>query len=26
VASNKRMIGYHDQLLDQAINTFARVG
>jgi flagellar basal body rod protein FlgG len=26
VASNTRMIGYHDQLLDQAINTFARVG
>ncbi|GIW74924.1 MAG: flagellar basal body protein [Phycisphaerales bacterium] len=25
VASNTRMIGYHDQLLDQAINTFARV-
>lgn len=26
VSSNTRMIGYHDQLLDQAINTFARVG
>lgn len=26
VASNTRMIGYHDQILDQAINTFARVG
>ncbi len=26
VAANSRMIGYHDQLLDQAINTFARVG
>jgi len=26
VASNSRMISYHDQLLDQAINTFARVG
>jgi flagellar basal body rod protein FlgG len=26
VGSNSRMIGYHDQLLDQAINTFARVG
>jgi flagellar basal body rod protein FlgG len=26
VASNTRMIGYHDQLLNQAINTFARVG
>lgn len=26
VSSNARMIGYHDQLLDQAINTFARVG
>ena len=25
VAGNSRMIGYHDQLLDQAINTFARV-
>ena len=26
VSSNTRMIGYHDGLLDQAINTFARVG
>lgn len=25
VSGNSRMIGYHDQLLDQAINTFARV-
>jgi len=26
VGSNSRMMRYHDQLLDQAINTFARVG
>lgn len=26
VASNTRMIGYHDQILNQVINTFARVG
>lgn len=26
VSGNTRMLGYHDQLLDQAINTFARVG
>ncbi|MEO1009332.1 MAG: flagellar hook basal-body protein [Planctomycetota bacterium] len=25
VSGNARMIGYHDQILDQAINTFARV-